>query len=797
MNSLIRPIGMATALCGVVLAGCNAVTTAPEKNYTALPAPTVVLQGTIQGLGSKRSVTLENNGDSAGALGFIAADPALPTAGPPPVPFSFGAVPQGSAYNITVKANPFGKICTVANGAGTITTADDLATHPITVTCANDPAVARYDLTVNLPNDPTAFTGLAGATVNVKTEDQIYSKTVTPGQTSVVFPGVLFNGTGQLNAFTWTVNAIFKEADGTADRCVVTGPTGTNPTGNVATPRVGTSATQTVSACKFTISGSVAYNVPPGGAAAPSMPAGGLTLDVRDTQGNVVASQDVTAYGAFTVGGATPVLFPSNSSSVYDIVVSRQPTGQTCIVGDGGGVNFYVGTTTNNPVSVTSTGSGNPPPPATATSLILGSRLNVFCRATPSVAKQLKGVFRLTSVTWTPNINAVPTAPITSTWTPYDLSVQNTASSNMLTFFDDGTFLYGTHAVSTQVEHGFYDYDATAQTLRFTLVTDTNTGVTFPGTFSPAQSGVFTVGSSLLTTTNGLSATPGKIATATIPSTGAGSPTGPGSTTPGVLNAAMTGVQLGTTTVAVSDTASQTVRTLSGTFGGDSQQTVSTVINPDAVNGTTHYPSSTQRLAWVLTEPKSIDHEMTGAWTTQDHRRFWVWDYSTYYGTQVGVTGGAASMNDACFTTEDLHASSGIYTRRGTITQCIAFGRLSSTQSTNGGYAFVGTLESVDYNTASISTPPSGFSVLFSPVATLPGFVGRMPGGQSAADGRSPSPIHYYIAPAASFDGDTTYFPAPTVPFTSWCSTEILGVRATSNDIPINQPVYFCRTRAP
>jgi len=691
MNSLIRPFGVALALCGVALAGCKAVTDAHDTNYAVAPVPTVVLQGTILGLGSKRSVTLENNGDSAGAIGFIAADPAVATAGPPPVPFSFGAVPQGSVYNITVKQNPFAKICTVSGGSGTITTAADLAAHPITVTCVNDPAVPRYDLTVNLPNDPNAFSALPSATVSVKTEDQIYAKTVTSGQLAVTFSGILFNAASTVpkQDFTYTVSGSVKEADGTTDKCVVTSPTGTNPAGNIATPRIGTSAAQTVSACKFTISGSVAYSVPPPGTTAPSMPSGGLMLDVRDLQGNVLATQNVTAYGAFTVGGSNPTLFPSNVSSVYDVAISQQPTGQTCILADGGGANLYTGTTTNNPVSVTSTGTANPSNTAT---LILGSRLQVFCRANPVASKQLKGTFRLTSVTWTPNINAP--APVTSTWVD-DLSVQNTASSNMLTFFDDGTFLYGTHATTTQVEQGFYDYDATAQTLRFTLITDSNMGATYPGTFSPTNPFPNTsVGSFLATTTNGLSATPGKIVSTgvTVPASGAGSPTGPGGTPPGILHAAMTGVALGTATVKISDTVSQTVRTISGTFGADANASTSTTVNPNAVNGTTQYPNISQRLAWVLTEPKSIDNEMTGAWISQDHRRFWVWDYSTYYGTHVGVEGGAASMNDACFTTEDLHASSGIYTRRGTITQCIAFGRLSAAQAAAGVYAYVGTL---------------------------------------------------------------------------------------------------------
>ena len=66
---------------------------------------------------------------------------------------------------------------------------------------------------------------------------------------------------------------------------------------------------------------------------------------------------------------------------------------------------------------------------------------------------------------------------------------------------------------------------------------------------------------------------------------------------------------------------------------------------------------------------------MTGAWISQDHRRFWVWDYLTNYGMHVGVLGGAPSVNDACFTMLDVRASYGIYTRRGSNTGCYPLDR--------------------------------------------------------------------------------------------------------------------------
>lgn len=210
-----------------------------------------------------------------------------------------------------------------------------------------------------------------------------------------------------------------------------------------------------------------------------------------------------------------------------------------------------------------------------------------------------------------------------------------------------------------------------------------------------------------------------------------------------------------------------------------------------------------------------------------------MWDYLTYFGTHVGVVGGAPSLNDACFTVGDVEASHGIYTRRGTVTGCYAFNRpargsaylfsyvetvdfhlTDSTVSTNTfmGVSSLGTMNwpssqaFPNYLSGSRLVPQFGTTAL----AVLPGFVGRIPGGQTAADGRSPSPVFYKIAPASTFAAEvaTTVFsevgePASRYfddldevgPFTDWCQTEILGIRASLHGNPLNYPVYLCRTR--
>src|SRR5690606_11893449 len=166
-------------------------------------------------------------------------------------------------------------------------------------------------------------------------------------------------------------------------------------------------------------------------------------LEVRDTQGNVKATHEVTEYGTFMVGGtANPTLFSSNVNAIYDVAVARQPEGRACVVGDGGAVSFYR-SGTNNPANVDVTASAG----AAGGTRAWGTRLNVFCRALPAAGNTLSGTYRLTSSTWTPaptSTNPDP-APITAKYDNYDWTVQNLGSSNMLTFFEDGTFLYGTH----------------------------------------------------------------------------------------------------------------------------------------------------------------------------------------------------------------------------------------------------------------------------------------------------------------------------------------------------------------
>lgn len=797
-----RPVVWAIALCAVALAGCDAVKDVRSEPATELPAQKVALTGVINGLGGGRGITMRYH-PSAVATSFVGADPSVPTDTPVPIQFTFGALDEGTAYSIEITGQPFGKACQPVSGhTGTLARGQEA--H-IVIDCT--PNIPRHDLTVQIPPTPAVFSGLPGAKVTLHTGEQVRAQQVSPGQTSVTFPGALFSAAGQPVALTYTVGASFIDSEGNESRCRVTNPTGSNPTTHVTNVIVGASATTTELACQFTMTGSVAYNPVPGGSAASGAIPGGLLLEVRDTQARVKATHEVSEYGQFTIGGIDqPELFSSNVEAIFDVVVARHPVGHACVVGDGGAVSFYR-TGTFNPVNVTPVAA-----PAAGNARAWGTRLNVFCRALPAAGHELAGTYRLTSSTWRPAPTAgnPDPAPLTARFDNYDWTTQNLGSSNMLTFFSDGTFLYGTHAYiagtmpdfqsaapySVQVEHGFYDYDPASGTLMFTLITDTNPTIVYPTSYSPIPNVVWNASRA---GTPGLSAAPGAIETGQ-PVPGAGI---------GLWTAVMNNVQKDTVTFGHGRNPSQTLGRITGTFG------------------------TTPSLDWELTEPQSLEREMTGTWVSRDHRRFWVWDYLTYFGTHVGVVGGAPSLNDACFTVGDVEASHGIYTRRGTVTGCYAFNRpargaaylfsyietvdfhlTDSTVSTNTfmGVASLGTANwpsnptFPNYLSGSRLVPQFGTTAL----AVLPGFVGRIPGGQTAADGRSPSPVFYKIAPASTFAAEvaTTIFPEvgepasryfddldEVGPFTDWCQTEILGIRASLHGNPLNYPVYLCRTR--
>ena len=100
--------------CAMTLAACSDGSDSKEQGYT--------VGGTLSGLGSGLTVTLLNNGANA-----------LTVNGNGSFTFSNGLT-TGTAYSVTVGTQPTGQTCTVANGTGTVASAN---ITDVAVTCVN------------------------------------------------------------------------------------------------------------------------------------------------------------------------------------------------------------------------------------------------------------------------------------------------------------------------------------------------------------------------------------------------------------------------------------------------------------------------------------------------------------------------------------------------------------------------------------------------------------------------------------------------------------------------------------
>lgn len=438
----------ALALLCAVLAGCGS--DAPDQSPVE-PPQRLVLQGTITGLGSLRPVVLQYNGQDE------CLDPADPgvkipcrftgVLGQPVSTFSFGSLPTGTVYNITVKSQPFGKICSVQNATGVL-----VPTSPVpAVTCVNDPAVPRYPVTVDI--DP-AVSATPGVRVSLSTEEGVQERFAT-GATRITFPDAIFNSQTHLPIFKWFVTATTTVGN-TVNNCNVAGGTNEAFTGaqDVTQPPSGPVDNVRVTLCSFTVTAAVAYQAAPGQPAL-SMPAGGMALGLRRSRTGVI--ERAAELADFSSAQFTDV--PSNRDALHELVVTRQPMGMTCLVGSASQYQWGSAVLLLNPQDANRSPSHG---------WVINR--NVRCRANPAPEARLAGSYRIAVVTET--------------------TLQPTR--NFLTFFDDGTWLYGHHAIGTAcgtgcgVEQGFYVYNAAAGSIAFNPVTDT----TGPTGMASTSSGV-------------------------------------------------------------------------------------------------------------------------------------------------------------------------------------------------------------------------------------------------------------------------------------------------------------------
>lgn len=723
MNSKTKVSGLLlAAVCGWMLAGCDSIKDVRSEPSTTLPPQKVVLQGTISGLGTRRPVTLQNNGNAAGAQKFFGTPDALVS------PFSFGAVDANSPYNVTVLAQPFGKVCTVANGSGT---AGAAASAPITVSCVDDPSVDRYPVTVNT----AAVSGLPNLKVTLTTEEGTRQLDAT-GQSSVTFEDAIFNSQLSLPVFGYKVAAT---TETTEDGETITSNCTFAPSGSFTLggrnndasgqPVLPTGpATVTVNSCEFTVTANVQYN----GTPAEAMPAGGMQLALRNNiTGEVEQFLEVSAFSATNLAFATPVR--SHSRSIYELVVSRQPEGQHCIVS---------GTVTYFSMVINTVTGGNITVPTGSAVLLVDpdnpqwwayTGRNVRCRAIPAAASQLTGTYQMNRAQPAPGSTTTPARP-----------------RLFLTFFADGTFLnavnhtrisicsdlsmagcrvsndpaspdynstakLGTPAsvflannnlnTSGGVVHGFYNYDPDAGTMTFTVFTASNVN---PSDF-------------------GLNGMPGYTSAASPP------PFGP---------------QVGSITATSVMKTAPPVSTLSLRFAGN---------RPGRTLGSP--PGSTPQVEiWNMTEPESRPGEMTGTWVSEDHRRVFIYNDNETYGIHFGVNG-LPNLADTCYIIDDFSTpAGGKYARHSG----------SSGNCSPGGEGFGRDLPFFQFSGTSQSAPHEP-----------PGLNSRLPGSRAQYDLRPTPPNIFSVTPGLGGAPD------------------VFTTQATQNNgSPDGAPVSFIRERA-
>ena len=186
----------ATSTCTVTsgsgTVGANSVT----NIAVSCVVNTYSVGGSVSGLGSSQSVVLLNNGTNnltVSANGsFVFTTP----------------IASGSTYNVTVATNPPGRTCTVANGAGTVTTS---AITNVAITCT-----------------PNTFT-IGGTVSGLGAGESVVLQNKGAGNLTIANGGFTFT-TPIASGSTYAVTVLTKPAD---HACTVTNGSGTVAASNV------------------------------------------------------------------------------------------------------------------------------------------------------------------------------------------------------------------------------------------------------------------------------------------------------------------------------------------------------------------------------------------------------------------------------------------------------------------------------------------------------------------------------------------------------------------------------------
>jgi hypothetical protein len=248
----------------------NANVTNVTVTCAATVATTFTIGGNLTGLTSGTVVLQNNGGDNRS----VSANGAFTFATP---------VASGAAYAITVLTQPAGQTCTVTNGAGNA----NANVTTVTVTCAANPTFSIGG----------TISGLAASTTVVLRNNG-------GNDLSVGANGAFAFTTKLAGGANYAVTVFTQPAGQT---CAVTNSTGTVAAANVTNVSVNCSATSTLYSIGGTITGLT-----------------GAGLKIEDTSANSILPSS----------SATTFTLPNKVANAfeYDVGISAQPAGQTCVL---------------------------------------------------------------------------------------------------------------------------------------------------------------------------------------------------------------------------------------------------------------------------------------------------------------------------------------------------------------------------------------------------------------------------------------------------------------------------------
>jgi len=270
---LTQPAGQT---CAVTNGSGTASADVTNVAVTCTTNPTYSVGGTVSGLAAGVTVVLQNNGGnnlSANANGA----------------FTFSSELQnGAAYAVTVLTQPMGQTCSVAQGAGAIAGAD---VTNVAVTCANNPP-------------PAATYSIGGNVVNLAAGTSVVLQLNGANNTTVGASGPFTFANELSNGAAYAVTILTQPV---GQSCLVNNGNGNVAGADVTSVSVNCSSTATLYSIGGTISG-----------------LNGAGLKIENGATNFVTP----------AAGATTFTLPDKKANnfEYDVGISAQPAGQTCVL---------------------------------------------------------------------------------------------------------------------------------------------------------------------------------------------------------------------------------------------------------------------------------------------------------------------------------------------------------------------------------------------------------------------------------------------------------------------------------